>query len=168
MKITKDELQKRLDIHRKWLDSNHEKGRQFCATFDDFEHADFRGADLHRAGLAYADFMCADLRCADFRGADLHGADFRGADLRGADLTGANLTCADLTDANFACAKLDDAELAHVNLRGVIFWDTHMPRIHATPAVYDAIAAVQAAEMALAKTDWAWKKAKAEKEGSGK
>lgn len=52
--MTQNELDKILEIHKKWL-----------AGEDGGIRADLRGADLQGAGL----------RCADLRGADLRGAD---------------------------------------------------------------------------------------------
>ena len=67
--MTIEELEKVLDLHKKWL--NEQGG----------ERANLHGADLRRA-----DLRGADLRGANLRGADLHGADLRRADLHEADL----------------------------------------------------------------------------------
>ena len=67
------DLNKILDLHKKWLDNNPDGVR-----------ADLREADLREADLRGADLGGADLREADLREADLRGADLRGADLRGA------------------------------------------------------------------------------------
>jgi hypothetical protein len=72
--MTKEQLNKVLEKHKKWL--NDEPGG---------ERADLWGADLWGADLREA-----DLRRADLRGANLWGADLREADLRGAYLRGAN------------------------------------------------------------------------------
>ena len=93
--MTQEELNKVLELHKKWLDGDS-TGRI----------ADLRGADLRGAGL----------RDADFRNATLRGADLNGADLRGADLYGANLSCADLHGAVLHRASLRDANLSGVNL----------------------------------------------------
>ena len=68
--------------------------------------------------------------------ADLTGADLTRADLTGADLTRANLTRADLTRANLTDANLN-------------IWK-------ASPFVFDAIAAVASAQIALKKTRIEW------------
>ena len=79
-------LDKILDEHKKWLQSNGEEGQKA-----DLREANLRGADLREADLRRADLCRADLREADLRGADLCGANLCEADLRGADLRGANL-----------------------------------------------------------------------------
>ena len=63
--MERDQLQRILELHQKWLDNN---------------------PDGVRADLRWADLREADLREADLREADLHGANLRGADLHGADL----------------------------------------------------------------------------------
>ena len=63
--MNKIELNKILELHRKWL-YNEEGGVR---------------ADLEEANLRRADLREADLREADLRGADLRGADLRGANL---------------------------------------------------------------------------------------
>lgn len=104
MKMTRDELDKILDAHKKWL--NGEEGGI---------RADLHGADLRCAYLSNADlsgaYLCcvylgdADLSGADLREADLHGADLRYAHLSSANLSGANLSGADLKGTNLSGAK---------------------------------------------------------------
>ena len=68
------------------------------------------------------------------------------ADLTDADLTGADLTDADLTDADLTRADLTDADLTGADLN--IF--------NASPFVFDALAAVASAQIALKKTRIEW------------
>ena len=75
--MKKNELDKILELHAKWLNEQ-----------DGGVEADLRGADLRRA----------DLRGADLREADLSRTDLRLADLREADLSGA--------DIDFSCWPL--------------------------------------------------------------
>ena len=93
--MTIEELEKVLDLHKKWL--NEQGG----------ERANLRGADLRRANLSGANLRGADLSGANLSGADLRGADLSGANLRGADLSGANLRRANLRRANLSGANLD-------------------------------------------------------------
>ena len=74
--ISKQELDKIIDNHKKWLKSGGDEG----------ERANLRSADLRSADLRYADLSSADLRCADLSCADLRSADLRSANLRSADL----------------------------------------------------------------------------------
>jgi hypothetical protein len=88
--MNKEELDKILDAHKKWL--NDEKGGE--------------RADLHSANLIGADLGRADLR----------GADLRGADLRGANLSGADLSYANLSYANLYGTDLDDKEKCRLGI----------------------------------------------------
>ena len=72
--MNRDELQKILDSHARWLND------------DGGERADLRYTDL-----SYADLRHCNLRYADLRHCNLHKADLRGADLRYTDLLGAYL-----------------------------------------------------------------------------
>ena len=63
--MTKEELNKVLELHKKWLDGD----------------STGRIADLRGAGLRDADFRNATLRGADLRGADLRRAKLRDADI---------------------------------------------------------------------------------------
>lgn len=83
--MTQIELNKILEEHKKWLETDGKEGKR---------------ANLRSADLSFADLRGADLSFADLRSADLRGADLRGADLRNADLRGANLSYANLSDAN--------------------------------------------------------------------
>lgn len=94
--MTKEELKKILDEHKKWLDGTGGKR-----------------ANLQDADLRYADLRYADLRDADLRYANLQGADLRDADLRDADL---NFSCWPLwcgTKQVKLCKKLQAQLLAH-------------------------------------------------------
>ena len=96
--MTREEIEKVLDLHKKWLNDE-----------DSGERADLRGADLRGADLCEA-----DLRDAVLRWADLYEADLRGADLRGADL---DFSCFPLWcgGSRFKCdTKLVYQLLAHI------------------------------------------------------
>lgn len=67
--MTREELRKVLDGHKKWL--NGEGGKR----------ADLSIANMHRADLRHV-----DLRHVDMRGANIHRADMHHADMRGANL----------------------------------------------------------------------------------
>ena len=84
--MKQEKLQKILEAHKKWINSE-----------DDGVRANLSGADLRGANL----------RGANLSGADLRGANLRGADLREADLRGAYLSDADLSDADLRGADLD-------------------------------------------------------------
>ena len=103
--MTKEELDKVLESHKKWLHGN-------CCG----KRADLCGAELCGADLSGASLYGAELYGADLRDADLCGADLRGADLRGAELHDADLRGADLCDADLCGADLRDADLRGANI----------------------------------------------------
>lgn len=70
MTMTQEELNEKLELHRKWLEKKGGGVR----------------LNLRNADLSYADLSYADLRYADLRGARLLEADLREADLREANL----------------------------------------------------------------------------------
>jgi len=98
MKI--EELDKKLELHRKWLNDETDgirlNLRDAYLQYANLQDADLRGAYLQYANLQHANLQDADLRGADLRGADLQYADLRDADLRGAYLQRAYLQGADL------------------------------------------------------------------------
>ncbi len=74
--ISKQELDKIIDKHKLWLQSNSEKGERANLSY-----ADLRYADLRYANLSYADLSSANLRSADLSSANLRYADLSSADL---------------------------------------------------------------------------------------
>ena len=91
--MNRDELEKILDKHVKWLSGMYGGER----------------ANLSRANLSEAYLSGANLSGADLIGADLIGADLSGANLIGADLSEANLSRANLSEANLIGANLSRA-----------------------------------------------------------
>ena len=83
-KMTRNELDKILDAHKKWLRGEEGGGRA------DLSDADLSDADLSGANLSYANLSYANLSGAGLSDADLSGANLSYANLRGADLSGAN------------------------------------------------------------------------------
>ena len=80
--MNRDELEKVLDLHKKWLRGEAE------GKLANLRNANLIDANLHGANLRGANLIGANLRGADLSGADLHGADLSGADLHGANLSG--------------------------------------------------------------------------------
>jgi hypothetical protein len=93
--MTKDELTKILDLHKKRINGD----------------IDVKRANLIEADLTRADLNRANLIEADLTGANLIEADLTGANLTGADLTGAYLNRADLTGAKNAEHALAQASI---------------------------------------------------------
>lgn len=88
--MTKEELDKVLELHKKWLDGD-KAGKRAVLFGANLLGANLRGANLRGADLLDANLCGADLRGADLIYANLRGANLRGADLNGADLRGANI-----------------------------------------------------------------------------
>ena len=100
--MKKEELNKILSKHKKWLRTNRKDG--YVANFRLMK---LRHVDLSHTDLRYADLSYADLRYADLSHVDLSYADLCHADLRYADLSHAVLLHADLRHADLRSANLD-------------------------------------------------------------
>ena len=132
--MIKEELDKVLESHKKWLGRDW-RGKRAVLNNEDLRATILRVANLQKAYLCGADLRGADLRDADFREANLIEADLRGADLRGANLSGANLKDADLCDADIdfsvwplccggLCVHIDDRiaiQLLYHLVRNVLY-----------------------------------------------
>ena len=89
--ISKEELDKIIYNHKKWLQSDGAEG----------ERANLSSADLSSADLSYANLSSADLSYADLSYANLSSAYLISADLSSANLSSANLISADLDYSAF-------------------------------------------------------------------
>ena len=132
--MTKEELDKVLESHKKWLGRDW-RGKRAVLNNEDLRAKILRVVNLQKAYLCGADLRDADLRDADFREANLIEADLRGVDLRGANLSGANLKDADLCDADIdfsvwplccggLCVHIDDRiaiQLLYHLVRNVLY-----------------------------------------------
>lgn len=118
--MTIQELNKILELHRKWLN-----GEPY-GTRANLSLKDLRGANLRETNL-YGAILCgADLREANLRGAKLRDASLCGADLCGTDLREADLRGADLREVDFREANLYEANLRETNLCGVILREAYL------------------------------------------
>jgi len=98
-KITKEELNEVLRLHRMWLELKE------GGVKADLSRTDLSGMDLHDANLTRA--------C-------LHNANLNGTNLTHANLTRANIGSANLTSANLTRAVLTEAFLNYANLTGAL------------------------------------------------
>ena len=132
------ELNKVLDQHKTWVDTDGLDGKRANLSNADLHNAylhdtdlskaDLSGADLSDVSLRYANLCGANLRHAYLRNANLGGANLGSADLRDANLSGANLRYAylryaylsntDLRGANLSGANLSGADFSKADLRG--------------------------------------------------
>jgi nucleoid DNA-binding protein len=142
--LKRDELNKILSDHRRWLDSHGRRGEKAVLSHAALVRADLfaaklsfidlQGADLREALLSEADLYDANLREANLANAvldwasldyaKLQRASLRGADLRWANLEGANMLGCDLRFANLEGANLKDAKLSGANLYGTSLKNT--------------------------------------------
>ena len=88
--FTAEELQKKLQLHNKWL--CYEEGG---------ERADLSYTNLSYTNLSYTDLSDADLSYTNLSDANLSDADLSDTDLSRANLSGANLSGANLSGTKF-------------------------------------------------------------------
>lgn len=149
-----DELQRILESHTAWLNSEGRDGNRANFRNADLREADLSGTVLMNASLRGADLSKAQLTQVDFRGADLseailqqtnisycnfsgatltradmrtaimEGSFFEGADFTGAGLIGANLAGLQLSGANFTETDLQSANLQGSVLAGAVLRGT--------------------------------------------
>ncbi len=110
-----EELQKILEAHRMWVESEGKDGERADLLGANLQEADLFGANLQKADLLGANLQGAGLERANLQRAGLWKANLQGADLwkanlQGADLWRANLQKATLTGANLRGANLADAD----------------------------------------------------------
>jgi len=121
--ITARELSKILKKHKKWRDTDENKGEKA-----DLSHADLKRIEAHLRLFIKADLSNANLSGVDLSRADLRGADLSHADLSSADLSGANLAFANLSGANLSYANLSGIYGGEVNLRGANLREADLSR----------------------------------------
>ena len=112
--ITKDDLLKILNDHKKWFETNGKAGRQA-----NLEGANLKGADFTKANLMKARLRGSDLSKSCLRGAFISWADAVGTRLNGADLQGSHIYRTNLRWADLAGAKLQNADIKETDLTGV-------------------------------------------------
>jgi hypothetical protein len=115
--ISKEELDRILDNHEKWLASGGEKGERAELRGYNFKNADFFGRDLRKIYIE-----SSDLRKIKFTGINLKESAFIDVNLKEAnfwdcDLTGSSLQLSDLSNTIMWGAKVKNAYLKEVNLK---------------------------------------------------
>ena len=89
-KMPKEELDKVLENHKLWLNSDGREGEKADLSGYNLTKADLRGTDLRNTDLIETNLEYTNLSEVNLEGADLFGADLREANLEGANLIGAN------------------------------------------------------------------------------
>ena len=110
--MNQKELQKILDLHKKWINGDTE-GQKADLSGADLSNANLSNANLGYANLGYADLSNANLGCADLSNANLRCADLSNADLSNADLSGTQgvLDAIDYISENFE--RTDDGYIVY-------------------------------------------------------
>jgi len=130
--ITRKDLLKILDEHKRWLVSAGKEGKRAdlreanlreanLENTDLYEGANLRGANLEGANLLEANLQKAILEGANLQKANLERANLEGAWLVATDLKEAYLMAANLWEANLLATNLQKAELWTANLSFVVF-----------------------------------------------
>ena len=112
-KLKIEELEKILELHKKWLNDEQE-GIRADLSYVDLSKADLRYANLRYANLSYANLSKADLRYANLRCANLRYANLSEVNLSYADLSEAYLRYSDLSYANLSYTNLSYADLSSI------------------------------------------------------
>lgn len=137
--ITKEELQKHLEEHKKWLETKGKEGMRLDLSSASLVGAYLPWADLSRADLLGADFYCAFLFNANLSGADLSETNLSEANLSGADLSGADLSEAKLSEARLSWAKFSGANLGEADLSGADLYGVDLSGAMITDANLDGV-----------------------------
>ncbi len=149
-----EDMDIRLQLHEKWLDSIRREGEQLAMYGVDFRNFDFTGKNMEEVylndcmfdglRLRNIDFQTSHLCLSSYRNADLIGCNFYWADLAyshfenaslkrvrfaKSDCTEVNFTNADIISCRFAEANLfqanfHNARLEDVNIKGTKFNET--------------------------------------------
>ena len=83
-KITEEELNRKIALHKKWLENNPD-GEQLVLTNYDLNCSDLSNSDLSNSNLRGSNLQGSDLRYSDLSNSDLSNSDLRDSDLRGSD-----------------------------------------------------------------------------------
>jgi uncharacterized protein YjbI with pentapeptide repeats len=121
--IPEEELQKILEAHRKWVESEGKEGKRADLARANLRQAylfeaNLEGASLNEANLQNAFLLDANLEGANLAEANLEGADLLNAQLKGVNLQSAtNLTASDVKRAeNWELAFYSDDFLKQLGL----------------------------------------------------
>ena len=119
-KISKEELEKVLELHKLWLNDERVGKRA------DLSYTDLKGVDLSDINLSHANLSHANLSHANLRYVNLKDANLSNAILIDTNLTRANLTYTCLTDANLSDADLKETNLSYANLSNANLSDAYL------------------------------------------
>lgn len=116
--VSRDELMRILEAHKKWVESDGKEGERADLANANLHHAYLDGANLRGARLNSVNFQEAHLTVANLREADLGGANLLKAGLFAANLQGANLRSANIQKAYLRDTIFREADLSNADLTG--------------------------------------------------
>ncbi len=123
--ITPEQLNKILDAHRAWLESDGKEGHRADLSVSKLARVDLPGTNLSMANLQGADLSEANLAGANLQEVTLAGANLGKANIRGANLQRALLSKANLKRADLSGANLEEASLGGENLQRACLAHAH-------------------------------------------
>ena len=85
--MTQDDLNKIIELHKKWLNGDPD-GKRAYLRGSDLSGSDLSGSDLRGSDLSGSDLSGCDLRRCDLSDSNLSGSNLSGSDLSGSDLSG--------------------------------------------------------------------------------
>lgn len=130
--ITKSEFDKKMELHRLWVDEI-EGGERASFSGEHFDN----GIDMSCMDLRHVDFSGAHFTRTSFRGAQLISSDLSGAHMSGVDFTGACMRESDLTGASIKYSNFDNAILNRAILKDAEIHGTNMMRTSMVRAVME-------------------------------
>ena len=116
-KIEKNEFDRRMGEHAKWL-KNHEEGKRA-----DFSYVDLSDMDLSGTDFSYAEMSGVNLSGANLTRANLSHANLWGAFLHNIDLTEAMLEETVFESANLTLSKLNGCKGENTRFTFACMWD---------------------------------------------
>jgi uncharacterized protein YjbI with pentapeptide repeats len=121
MKITQEELNEKIRLHRLWLlgDKNGVKMEMSGSDLSgsDLSGSNLRGSNLSGSNLSYSNLRGSDLRYSNLSGSDLSGSNLSYSNLSGSDLSGSNLSYSNLRGSDLRYSNLSGSDLSGSNLR---------------------------------------------------
>lgn len=127
-KLSKSEIGKKLEEHKKWL-SDRKEGK--CADFSGKDIGDY---DFHGQDLSFVVFSRCYGDKANFSGAVLKKAKLNGAAFISADFSGANLEGAEMMKVNITHSNFEDAKLSSADMYAATLWNNNMKNADLTNA----------------------------------
>lgn len=125
-KITQEELDKILELHRKYL-TGEEGGVKANLSYTDLAELNLNKRDLIDINISHSNlrntkFFCSNLIRVDFYDSNLEGADFGNAKLNGIRFDCANLTLTDFNDAYIRCCGFIYSNLNKTNFNNATLY----------------------------------------------